>query len=62
MPGGGMICGSLDLYNAFVANYVISSGSPFLAVENRLAPEYPGTVVAEDTHAAIEWLVEHARY
>lgn len=58
--GGGMISGSLDLYDPVVSGYVTSSGVPFLAVEYRLAPENRGTALAEDIYAAIEWLVKHA--
>lgn len=58
--GGGMICGDLDIYDSVVAAYVSASAVPFLAVEYRLAPEYPGTAPAEDTFAAIQWLAEHA--
>jgi acetyl esterase/lipase len=59
--GGGMICGSLDIYDSVVSQYVTTSGVPFLAVEYRLAPEHPGTVPMEDTYSAIVWLTEHAK-
>lgn len=58
--GGGLVGGSLDLYDPFVSQYVTLSGVPFLAIEYRLAGENKGTILAEDTYAAIAWLFEHA--
>jgi acetyl esterase/lipase len=37
--GGGMIGGSLDLYDKVVSWYVAQTGVPFLSVGYRLAPE-----------------------
>src|SRR5579863_6965371 len=37
--GGGMIGGSVDLYDEVVSWYAAESGVPFLSVELRLAPE-----------------------
>ncbi|MDN5299344.1 MAG: hypothetical protein PWP51_1897 [Clostridiales bacterium] len=58
--GGGKILGSVEGHDSIVANYVSQSGVPFLSVEYRLAPEYPGAVCTEDTYAACVWLAEHA--
>lgn len=58
--GGGMICGSVDLYDPLVRHYVHLTGVPFLAVDYRLAPEFPGTIPAEDSFAAVRWLLDHA--
>lgn len=58
--GGGMIAGSVDLVDPWVADYVATTGVPFLSVEYRLAPEVSGTVPAEDVYAALAWLLEHA--
>jgi len=52
-----MICGNLDNYTPVIAQYVSLSGVPFLGVEYRLSPEYTGTILVEDTYAAVEWLV-----
>lgn len=38
--GGGMICGSLDIYDPMTRHYADLSKVPFLAVEYRLAPEH----------------------
>lgn len=58
--GGGMVLGSLDLYDFVVAEYVSKSGVPFLAVGYRLAPESKGTRLAEDVFTGISWLIAHA--
>jgi acetyl esterase/lipase len=58
--GGGMICGTVDLYNAVISEYVAASGVPMLAVEYRLAPEYPHPTPVEDSYAGLAWLFEHA--
>jgi acetyl esterase/lipase len=60
LHGGGMILGSLELYDPTVARYVSASGVPMLQVEYRLAPEHPHPTPVEDCYAALVWLVEHA--
>jgi acetyl esterase/lipase len=58
--GGGMILGSLDLYDELMSYYVDQTGVPFLAVAYRLAPEVNAPTLAEDVYSAISWLIEHA--
>jgi acetyl esterase/lipase len=58
--GGGMIRGSVALFDRIVARYVAGSGVPFLSVEYRLAPEYPYPTPVEDVYAGLVWLHEHA--
>ena len=58
--GGGMVCGSVDLYDRLVSKYVEATGVPFLSVDYRLAPEYPGTTLVDDGYAALTWFVEQA--
>ncbi len=58
--GGGMVAGSLDLYDEVVSGYVSRTGVPFLSVQYRLAPEVGGTTLAEDVYAGLIWLVDHA--
>jgi acetyl esterase/lipase len=58
--GGGMICGSVDLYRPVIEAYVAASGVPMLAVAYRLAPEHPHPVPVEDAFAGLRWLVDHA--
>lgn len=60
LHGGGMILGSLELYDPRVAAYVSASGVPMLQVEYRLAPEHPHPTPVEDCYAALRWLVDHA--
>lgn len=61
LHGGGMIGGSLDLYEPFVRSYVAASGVAMLGVEYRLAPEYPHPVPVEDAYAGLRWLADHAQ-
>jgi len=59
--GGGMIGGSLDLYDKVVSWYVSQTGVPFLSVGYRLAPEATSsTSLAEDVFAGLTWLARHA--
>jgi acetyl esterase/lipase len=58
--GGGMVAGSLDLYDEVVSWYVSETGVPFLSVQYRLAPEVGGTTLAEDVYAGLTWLIDHA--
>lgn len=59
--GGGMLGGSVDLYNEVVSWYVAESGVPFLSVELRLAPEATSlTSLAEDVFSGLTWLADHA--
>jgi acetyl esterase/lipase len=58
--GGGMILGSLDLYEAILRDIVSASGVPLLAVEYRLAPEHPHPTPVQDCYAGLVWLAEHA--
>ncbi|WP_321941592.1 alpha/beta hydrolase [Paraburkholderia tropica] len=57
--GGGMIAGSLDLYDPVVKKYVMESGVPFLAVNYRLAPEARDDSLAQDVFASLKWLVDN---
>ena len=50
--GGGMILGSLDLYDELMSLYVDRTGVPFLAVGYRLAPEVKAPTLAEDVFSA----------
>ncbi len=55
--GGGMIAGDVESYDPIVAQYVARSGTPFLAVEYRLAPQHPYPSGLQDVVTAIEWLI-----
>lgn len=58
--GGGMILGSLDMYEATIKNYVEQTGVPIVAPEYRLAPEHPYPTPVEDCYSALVWTAEHA--
>lgn len=60
LHGGGMIAGSVALYDPLVREYVQTSGVPFLAVEYRLAPQGRGEQPARDALTGIRWLLDHA--
>jgi acetyl esterase/lipase len=58
--GGGMICGSVDLYGPLISEYVARSGVPMLAPSYRLAPEHPHPTPVEDAYAGVSWLMDNA--
>lgn len=58
--GGGMLAGSVEVFDRMVAKYVQNTGVPFLSVDYRLAPEYPGTTLVDDGLAALAWFVDRA--
>src|SRR5690242_16729768 len=59
--GGGMLAGSVDLYDEVVSWYAAASGVPFLSVELRLAPEATSPAsLAEDVFSGLTWLAGHA--
>jgi acetyl esterase/lipase len=60
LHGGGMISGSVAIYDGPVSRYVSNSGVSMLAVDYRLAPEHPYPVPVEDCYAGLRWLAEHA--
>lgn len=58
--GGGMILSNIQDYDPIVKRYVSRTGVPFLAVEYRLAPEFPAPIPVTDTYAGLKYLHEHA--
>lgn len=59
--GGGMIVGSVDLYEGMLKRQVKAAGVPFLAVDYRLAPEFPHPTPVEDCYAGLTWMAENAQ-
>lgn len=57
--GGGMILGSLDMYDVTIKNYVSQTGVPIVAPDYRLAPEHPFPAPVEDCYAAAKWTADH---
>jgi acetyl esterase/lipase len=60
LHGGGMIMGNIDLYHGTVGRYVAEAGVPMLAVEYRVAPEYPGAIPVQDCYTGLCWLAANA--
>jgi acetyl esterase/lipase len=61
LHGGGMFCCSVETHDRLVRHYCARTGSAFLAVDFRFAPEHPYPASVEDIYAAVTWAAEHAR-
>jgi acetyl esterase/lipase len=60
LHGGGMILGSVPIFDGPVSRYVARTGVPMLSLQYRLAPEHPHPVPVEDAYAGLAWLAGHA--
>jgi acetyl esterase/lipase len=60
LHGGGMIVGSVPIFDGPVSRYVSRTGVPMLSVQYRLAPEHPHPVPVQDAYAGLTWLAGHA--
>ena len=60
LHGGGMILGSVAIFDGPVSRYVAHTGVPMLSVEYRLGPEHPYPTPVEDAYAGLVWLAAHA--
>lgn len=60
LHGGGMLLGSVDVYDEILRRYVSASGVPLLAVDYRLPPEHPHPTPVEDGYAGLRWFAHHA--
>ncbi|HEY1635396.1 MAG TPA: alpha/beta hydrolase [Acidimicrobiales bacterium] len=60
LHGGGMILGSVPIFDGPVSRYVAHTGVSMLSVEYRLAPEHPYPTPVEDAYAGLVWLADHA--
>lgn len=58
--GGGWVAGDLDSHEGVCRALANAAGAVVVSVDYRLAPEHPFPAAAEDAHAAIVWLAEHA--
>lgn len=58
--GGGMIMGSIEMFQEFVKDRVLATGVPAFMIGYRLAPEnkHPGPV--NDCYAGLQWLSNNA--
>jgi acetyl esterase/lipase len=57
LHGGAYVSGSLDSHRETCARLSLESGATVLALDYRLAPEYPLPSAIEDASAAWAWLV-----
>lgn len=60
LHGGGMIVGSVPIFDGTVARYVARTGVSMLSVQYRLAPEHPHPTPVEDAYTGLLWLADHA--
>jgi acetyl esterase/lipase len=60
LHGGGMIVGSVPIFDGPVSRYVARTGVSMLSLEYRLAPEHPHPTPVEDAYAGLVWLAGHA--
>jgi acetyl esterase len=60
MHGGGWVVGSIATHDPFCRLLCGAAGIQILAIDFRLAPEYPFPASLNDTLAAWHWLVDHA--
>jgi acetyl esterase len=60
MHGGGWVVGSIETHDPFCRLLCEAAGIQILAVDFRLAPEYPFPASLNDTLTAWRWLVENA--
>jgi acetyl esterase/lipase len=60
LHGGGMIAGSVPVFDGPVSRYVARTGVSMLSLEYRLAPEHPHPAPVEDAYAGLVWLTGHA--
>jgi acetyl esterase/lipase len=60
LHGGGMIVGSVAIFDGPVSRYVARTGVSMLSLEYRLAPEHPHPAPVEDAYAGLVWLADHA--
>jgi len=60
LHGGGMILGSVPIFDGTVSRYVARTGVPMLSLDYRLAPEHPHPTPVDDAYAGLQWLTAHA--
>ncbi|SHL51796.1 Acetyl esterase/lipase [Pseudonocardia thermophila] len=58
--GGGFITGDLTMSHALNLEFARETGAVVVAVEYRLAPEWPYPTPVEDVYTGLVWLHEHA--
>ncbi|MDP1794453.1 MAG: alpha/beta hydrolase [Acidimicrobiales bacterium] len=58
--GGGMVIGSMDVYDGVCRSLADSSGAVVVNVDYRLAPEHASPAQTQDAWDAVRWVGEHA--
>lgn len=58
LHGGGMILGSVPIFDGPVSRYVAHTGVPMLSIDYPLAPEHPHPTPVEDAYAGLVWLAD----
>jgi acetyl esterase len=59
--GGGFVIGDLETHDSHCRRLAAGSGAAILAVDYRLAPEFPFPAGHDDALAATKWTFDHAR-
>jgi len=58
--GGGWVIGNLDTHDSLCAEIARQTQCRVIAVDYRLAPEFPFPISLEDCHAALNYLIAYA--
>ncbi|CAI0941698.1 Lipase 2 [Serratia proteamaculans] len=58
--GGGWVSGDLDTHDVLCRALANKFGAVVLAIDYRLAPEFPAPIGIEDSYAALQWLHQQA--
>lgn len=61
LHGGGLVMGSNHSFEPLARELAAASGAAVVAVEYRLAPEWPPPAQFDDAYAATEWVFRNAR-
>lgn len=60
LHGGGMVIGDRFVATEHFVPWIVDNDAVVVAIEYRLAPEYPDPYPVEDCYAGLLWTVEHA--
>jgi acetyl esterase/lipase len=61
LHGGGWVLGGADMQDPMLERIADNTGQAVVAVEYRLAPEYPYPAGPDDCEAAAAWLVQNGK-
>ncbi|MEV0354866.1 alpha/beta hydrolase fold domain-containing protein [Nocardia sp. NPDC050697] len=61
LHGGGLAMGSTTSFEPLARHLALATGATVVAVDYRLAPEWPAPVQVEESYAATTWVAENAR-